>query len=365
MTNSGGKKIALIHDALCVTGGAERLFYWVCKAFPQADIFTSVYLPEKTFPEFKSFQIKTLPGSGLIHSERQFKLLFPWWLAMLKRWRFSEYDVVFSSSTYLAKYIHPATQVIHRSYLHAPFRFLWKPESYSDDSLPTPPLVTSGLKLGLPALRQWDIRETNRINQLATNCQNVAAEIQRIYQKDAVVIHPPVPVDEFSLGEGTGDYFLSVSRLISHKRVDLAVKACSQLKKRLIVVGDGPERSNLEKIAGDTVTFAGKVGEDKLHRLFAGSRALIFPSREDYGIAPLEAQACGRPVIAFGQGGVLETVVPGKTGLLFADQTVDSLTGTLQEFEQQSFDAVEIRGWARQFDMPTFNDQIQQFVTGN
>jgi len=208
MTHHREKKIALVHDGLCVTGGAERLFYWVCKAFPQADIYTSVYLADRTFPEFKDLKIHTLPLAGMIRTERQFKLLFPLWLAEMQRLRFADYDVVFSSSTYLAKYIRPAKGVPHRSYLHAPFRFLWKPESYSDDSLPTPPLLTRALKLGLPALRRWDIRETERIDAIATNCQNVAAEIKRVYQRDAAVIHPPVPVDEFPLGEGEGDYFL-------------------------------------------------------------------------------------------------------------------------------------------------------------
>jgi len=156
-----------------------------------------------------------------------------------------------------------------------------------------------------------------------------------------------------------------VSRLISHKRVDLAVKACSQLKQRLVVVGDGPERKNLEKMAGDTVTFTGQVSGDELKKLFAGARALIFPSREDYGIVPLEAQACGRPVIAFGQGGVLETVIPGKTGVFFSAQTVESVTAAITEFNKMTFNLREIRAWAGNFDLPRFTAEIQHFINGD
>jgi glycosyltransferase involved in cell wall biosynthesis len=196
---------------------------WMAAAFPGATVFTSVYLPEQTFADFKKLDVRTLPLAKFIKTEKQFKLLYPLWLAELREMKFSEFDLVLSSSTYLAKFIRPAAHVKHRSYLHAPFRLLWKPESYSADSLPTPASMNGLIRLSLPSLRRFDIRATQRIDAIATNCKNIATEIAAIYQRQAEVIHPPVVLNDYAISKKPGDYFLSVSRLISHKRVDLAI----------------------------------------------------------------------------------------------------------------------------------------------
>ena len=356
------KRIAIVHDALCVPGGAERLTLWMTKVYPEAPIYTSVYLPDQTFSEFKGLDIRTLPFAKFIKSERQFKLLFPLWLMELQRINFSEFDIVLSSSTYLAKYIHPAPSVDHKSYIHAPFRLFWKPESYTTDSLPTPRILTMFVKAQLPYLRKWDRRLTREIPNIATNSQNMAKEIERIYQKPSVVIYPPVSIIDFPLTNATGEYFLTVSRLISHKRVDLAIEACNQLKKELIVVGDGPERKRLEQISGDTIHFVGRISDHELKSLYSNSKALIFPSQEDYGIVPLEAQACGRPVIAFGKGGVLETIKEGETGVFFKEQSVESLMKCIANFEKMDFNPHKIREWIKQFDVQNFIFGLQNFM---
>ena len=355
-------RIAIVHDALCVSGGAERLVLWMAKAFPDAPIYTSVYLPDGTFPEYRKLDVRTLPFAGGIRTERQFKLLFPLWLSLIQRLDFHEYDVVLSSSTYLAKYIRPAAAVRHACYLYAPFRLLWKPESYSAGSLPTPE-STQGLVKGISSLmRRWDVKRTQAIPVLATSCQNMVNEIQRVYNRQAVILYPPVELPVEPVSTDREDYYLSVSRLISHKRVDVAVEACNRLNRKLIVVGDGPERQKLEQMAGPTVSFTGRISDAALQDLYRKARGLIFPSYEDYGIVPLEAQAWGVPVIAFGRGGSLETVQEGTSGVFFNQQEVSSLVAALEGFERSSFDPQRIRQWVTRFNVERFITDLKEFV---
>ena len=358
-------RIAIVHDALCVAGGAERLVLWMAKAFPQAPIYTSVYLPEKTFPEYKILDVRVLPFSRFVRNETQFKLLYPLWLFEFQRLDFSNYDVVLSSSSYLAKFIQPAKQVRHLAYIYAPFRLLWKTESYSQDSLPTPNMFTGILKKFIPKMRKWDQEKTQLISKIATSCLNMANEIQEKYQKTSTIIYPPVDVSDYTITPDREDYFISVSRLISHKRVDLAVKACTLLGKNLIIVGEGPEIKNLRKIAGPSVRFEGNVDNVRLKYLYSHAKALIFSSEEDFGIVPLEAQAFGSPVIAFGKGGVLETVKDGVTGIYFMEQNVESLIESIQKIDQHFFDQDTIREWANRFDVDSFITGIQNFVSSD
>jgi glycosyltransferase involved in cell wall biosynthesis len=190
----------------------------------------------------------------------------------------------------------------------------------------------------------------------------MANEIERCYHKPSTVIYPPISVADYSFSEKSGEYFISVSRLISHKRVDLAIEACNRMKRKLVVVGDGPERKKLELLAGNSIEFVGKVSDERLKQLYGGARALIFPSHEDFGIVPLEAQACGKPVIAFGQGGVLETVSENRTGMFFSEQKTDALVNCLKEFEHRTFDKRTIREWVAQFDVQSFIAQLRDFV---
>ncbi len=360
-THKPTKKIAFIHDALCTSGGAERLVLQMLKALPEADFFTSVYLPEKTFPEFSKYKIKTLPGSKLIKTERQFKLSYPFWLWMLQRQDFSAYDRIFTSSTYLAKFINPRFNDKHNCYLNAPFRLLWRPGSYNDESLPTPTLLAPLVRAVARAMRDWDVRRTRQIKTITANSKHMAAEIQRVYKREVGVIYPPVDTEKFGFSSEHGDTYLTVSRLISHKRIDLAIQACNQLQRKLIVVGDGPERDALQAIAGPTIRFAGRVAEVELIRLYQQARALIFPGEEDFGIVPLEAQACGTPVIAFGKGGLLETVRDKLSGIFFYQQTPDAIVEAINHFEMIDFDHIAIRKAIASFAIARFNSQIQEF----
>jgi len=355
-------RVAIVHDALCVAGGAERLVLWMAKAFPEAPIYTSVYLPSGTFPDYRQLDVRTLPCARFIRTEKQFKLLFPLWLFLIQKQKFQEYDVVLSSSTYLAKFVKPTPTVKHACYLYAPFRLLWKPESYSGDSLPTPEFVSGYVKRIIPFLRKWDIKRTREIPKLATSCRNMANEIQRVYGVFPTILYPPVEVPDELPAKNEGDYYLSVSRLISHKRVDLAIKACEILGRELVVVGEGPERKKLEQLAGSKISFTGKVNDEQLRRLYRGAKGLIFPSYEDYGIVPLEAQSWGVPVIAYGKGGSLETVKEGVTGVFFEDQNVESLTDAIKRFEATIFNPEQIRQWISNFNADNFIQGLREFV---
>jgi glycosyltransferase involved in cell wall biosynthesis len=355
-------KIAIVHDALCVSGGAERFVLWLAKAFPDAPIFTSLYLPDSTFPEFKDLKINSLMTGGPIKTERQFKLLYPYWLWKFRQLDFSAYDIVLSSSTYLAKFINTRQPTRHYGYLYAPFRLLWRPESYTRASLPTPGPLAPIIKKAVPYFRNWDIKNTQRLDKIATSCQNIATQIETIYKTKPTIIHPPVSLKDYSLATTEGAYYLTVSRLVYHKRIDVAIEACNRLQRPLIVVGDGPERQSLERIAGETIQFVGRVDDVHLRNLYLNAKALLFPSYEDYGLVPLESQASGRPVLAFGAGGALETVLENETGLFFPRQDAESLAICILAFENRDFDPVRIRSWVNQFDETNYFKKIFNFM---
>ncbi len=356
------KRIAIVHDALVVPAGSERVALYISNIFPNAPIYTSAYLPESTFPEFKGKEIYTLPFSSKIKNERQFKELFPWWYLGFSFLDLSQYDIVISSANYLAKYINPPTYTTHICYLHNPVRFLWKTTTYSSQSIPYGRASLVLIKQLLPILRKIDINKTRRIKNVLTNSQNIANQIQKIYNLNAKVIYPPININAYSISEAPGDYYLCAGRLISHKRVDLAIQACNKLKRKLIVAGDGFERSALEKCAGNMIQFTGRVSDDQLKKLYANCRALIFPSDEDFGLVPVEVQASGRPVIAFGSGGALETVVNSETGIFFYQQNVESLIDAILRFENKVFSPAVIRENASRFDFAEFKNQILTYV---
>lgn len=356
------KRIAIVHDALVVAAGSERVALNLSNIFPNAPIYTSVYLPENTFPEFKDKEIHTLPLAGAIKNERQFKGLFPWWYLGFSRLDLSRYDIIISSANYLAKYINPPATSTHICYLHNPTRFLWKPTVYSGQSVPYGKAGLFLVRVLLPILRKIDVNKTHKIKHIIANSKNIARQIQQIYHLTADVIYPPIDVDTFSVSQKRGDYYLYVGRLISHKHVDLAIRACNQLNRKLIIAGDGFERANLEKIAGNTIQFVGKATDEQLKTLYSNCHALLFPSDEDFGLVPVEAQASGRPVIAYRSGGALETVIESQTGVFFDEQNQDSIVQAMLKFESMEFDPTVIRENAKRFDLKNFEKQILAYV---
>ncbi|HEX9018996.1 MAG TPA: glycosyltransferase [Anaerolineaceae bacterium] len=361
------KRIAIVHDALVVYAGSEKLALHLSNIYPDAPVYTSAYLPENTFPEFKTRKVITLPFAARVRSERHFKQLFLLWYLEFSRLDLSAYDVVISSANYLAKFITPPASTRHICYLHNAFRFLWKRAVYSEQSLPYGGLALAAINPFIPLLQRIDAARTRSImdrpgNAVVTNSQNMARHLHAVYDLTPEVIYPPVPVSSFWIADAPQDYYLYAGRLISHKRVDIVIQACQKMNRRLIVAGDGLERSALEALAGENVTFTGKVSDAELRRLYANCRALIFPSNEDFGIVPVEAQAAGRPVIAFQAGGALETVVEFETGMFFKEQSVDSLCEAMRCFEQATFDPLTIRQNAMRFDQSHFEEAVRALV---
>jgi len=345
-------------------GGAERVASFICEAFPDAPLFTSAYLPDRTFEEFRTRTIHTLPGAPDVRNEADAKRRLPHWILGFRRLDLSGFDAVLTSTTFAAKHVRPPRHARNLSYCYAPFRLLWNPGAYETSSLPAGPVALGALALARPVLRAWDRAATRRASKIATTCRNMARAIAECYDRQAEVIYAPVRLSEYRMGTGAGEYYLSVSRLVSHKRVDLAVQACERLQRRLVIVGDGPELDRLRSLGSRNVTFAGRVEKRELVDLYAGCRALLFPSEEDYGLAPIEAQASGRPVIAFGAGGALETVGDGVGGVFFDAQTVDSLTGAITRFEEMAFDGARIRASVARFDVEPFKQRLKTFVWG-
>lgn len=355
-------RIAILHDALVVPAGSERVALKISDLFPEAPIFTSVYLPENTFPEFKLRIIHTLPFSKLVKSERQFKNLYPLWLAELAFLDLSKFDLVISSANYLAKFIRLTGQTTHVCYLHNPIRFLWKSQVYSKESLPLGAVSQPVINALLPLLQRYDIKKTQKIDHLVTNSKNIAGQIERIYHRQAEVIYPPVDVNSYPISSTPGDYYLYAGRLISHKRADIAINACKKLNKKLIIAGDGLEREKLQALAEPDVVFTGRVTDQEMKRLYANCRALLFPSNEDFGLIPVEAQACGRPVIAYRSGGALETIINGETGLFFIEQNESSLIEAIQQFEKMNFNPERSRENAMIFDTSVFRKRFLNYI---
>jgi glycosyltransferase involved in cell wall biosynthesis len=280
---------------------------------------------------------------------------------------FSSYDLVLSSSSAEAKGIITPTETLHISYIHTPVRYYW---SNYDQYIADPGFgaLNSFVRLVAPyfvrRMRRWDYAAAQRPDALIANSATVAKRIKKYYKRESKVIHPPVDLARFQLGNATnGDYYLIVSRLVPYKRYDIAVEACNKLGKRLVIAGNGSELGRLKKLAGPTIEFRGSLPEDDITRLYEGCRAFLFPAEEDFGITPLEAMACGKPVLAYGKGGATETVVDGKTGLLFSAQTAESLADAISRSEAVEWDAQAIARHATMFSEERFIKQIHEAVT--
>jgi len=355
-------RIAIVHDALVNTGGAERVLIAMHEVFPDAPVYTSVYLPAHTYEAFSTMDIRTTPLQHFIRTERQLKWCFPLAVGAFRFLNLGAYDVILTSTTFAAKFVRVAPEARHCCYCYAPFRLLWFPEQYKGASRAWNLALQAADPL-LRYLRRWDRSIMTRVTGVATTCGNMADAIQRRYGRAPQVIYPPIRCSEYVVGTGCGDYYLVVSRLVPYKRVDLAVEACSRIEAPLVVVGDGPERIALERIAGPTVRFVGRVSDAEVKRYYTRCKALLFPGHEDFGLTPIEAQASGRPVIGYRRGGILETVTDQITGLLFEPHTADALVEAIRKFETMQFSPEAARQNAERFDMEEFRSGLMRFVT--
>ena len=356
-------KVALIHDYLNQYGGAERVLEELHTLFPAAPVYTSMYWPEKMSPTIRGLDVRTsfMQRLPLVTRNHQpFLLLYP---LAFESFDLSGYDVVISNSSAFCKGVLTAPATLHICYCLTPMRWVWNYHAYVErERLGT--MARLVLPAAISTLRSWDVATAQNVDRFLAISRTVAARIRKYYRRDATVIYPPVNCDAFDLPPArVEDYYLIVSRLIPYKRIDLAVDAFTRLGIRLKIVGSGGrDLPALRARASHNVEFVGRVSDAELKQLYAGCRGLVFPGEEDFGIAPLEANASGRPVIAYAGGGALDTVVDGRTGILFEHQDVESLSGAVRRAENTAWDPDALRAHARKFDSQVFRDQMRQFV---
>jgi glycosyltransferase involved in cell wall biosynthesis len=352
-------RTAIAYDWLNQFGGAERVLTELHGMYPEAPIYTAVYAPELLPEEMRGWDVRPSFLQRIPLARYRHQPFFPLMPMAFEQFDLREYDLVLTTSSACAKGVITAPETLNICYCYTPCRYLW--DLYHD--------YTRGSKAKLlfaPIahwMRMWDQLSSQRVDHFIAISHEVARRIRRHYRREAEVIHPPVDVDRFRPnGEPPEDYYLVVSRLVSYKRIDLAIEAVNMLKRRLVIVGDGPERKRLESIAGPTVEFRGSLSDAEIADLYAGCRAFLFPSFEDFGIAPVEAQAAGRPVIALRRGGALDTVISGVTGLFFEEQCAISLAHAITEFEQLRFDPLRCRRNAERFDRTLFAHRLSEAV---
>lgn len=356
--------VALVADWLAVFGGAEHAIAEFVNIWPQAPLFTTVANPQKLGP-LKHANIKTGRLQPWYRLVRRHQVLLPWMPRAIEDIDLRGFDVVLSSSHAVAKGVIPPPGATHVCYCHTPMRYAWEMEETYLQDFHVPRLLRARVKRELAALRRWDLTTAKRVDAFIANSRETQRRIERIYARESVVIPPPVS-DRFFEGalipRDKRDAFLAVGRLVPYKRFDLLIEAANDLRFPLVIAGQGQEETRLRKMAGPTVRFLGFVADEDLPSLYASASALLFPQYEDAGIVPLEAQACGTPVIAYGAGGALDSVADGKTGVFFGEQSVASIGDALKRFSSITFDPSSIREHARQFSAGRFREKIKEAV---
>lgn len=362
MIGAENVKVALVHDWLTNMGGAERVVINFKEIYKDSPIYTTLYNPDKLDEDLKNIDVRTSFLQNKKNLKKGHQSLLPFMPMAFESFDLNEYDVVLSSSSSCAKGVVTNPNSMHVCYCHTPMRYSWEFYYEYANNWDMKKIKKDMLKYFINYIRVWDSVSSNRVDYFIANSQNVAKRIWKHYRRESVVIHPPVRCKLFNLSDIDEDYFLILSRLVPYKKVDLAVKAFNELGLPLVVIGDGVEREKLESIAKDNIKFLGRQPDSVIKEYYSKCRAFLFPGDEDFGITPLEAQASGRPVIAFGKGGALETVVENETGVFFGEQTADSLKDAVKRFENIKFDKQIIRRHAEEFDEEIFKDKISNFI---
>jgi len=354
-------KTILIHDWLVTFGGAERVLDAIFSLYPSP--ICTLIERKGVFKQASFAQAKIMTSfiQNLPFALKGYRNYLPFFPKAIERFDVGEYDVVLSSSHAVAKGVVIQDGQMHICYCHTPMRYAWDlQEQYMSDLSGVKEVLARWM---LAYLRKWDVNSASRVTHYIGNSHYVAERIKRVYGRDAAVIYPPVQVDEIRVQEEKSHYYLAMSRLVPYKRIDLIVEAFAHLPdKKLLVIGDGPEMEKIKRLAGKNVELLGYQSDEKVREYLGKAKALIFAADEDFGIVPVEAQAAGTPVVAYGKGGVLETVIDGKTGVFFEEQTVSSLIGALEKFDKLLFNPQVIRQNAERFNGARFKREFKQFV---
>ena len=360
-------KISLVHEWLTVLAGSEKVLEAIYQIFPGSDIYVLVKNDENLKGTiFENANIHTSFIQKLPFSGTKYRNYLPFFPLAVEQFDLSEYDVVISSSHAVAKGVLTNANQLHICYCHTPIRYAWDLyHQYLKENKLNSGLKGLIVKYFLHKIRIWDVVSSNRVDFFVANSKYVAKRIGKIYRRDAEVIYPPVDVDKFELYRKKEDFYLAASRFVPYKKIDLIVEAFSKMPdKKLVVIGDGPDFEKIKRKAGKNVELLGYQPFEVLKEYMQKAKAFIFAAEEDFGIMPVEAQACGTPVIAYGKGGVTETVISGKTGIFFEKQTVESLVEAVNLFEKKEnkFDITEIRKNAEKFNKERFKREFKEFV---
>ena len=361
-------KVAIIHEWFMDSGGSEQVVEEIISIFPNADIFTLFSAPStiKKYAIDKN-RVTSSYLNNLPFVNKYYRFLFPFYPSAIEGFDLSAYDLIISSSHCAAKGVLTFHNQVHICYCHSPVRYIWDLHfEYLNSMKSKFNLFKYFLRLKMSEFRLWDQISSSRVDHFIANSSYVASRIKKNYGRDSEVIYPFIDINRFKISNARSEYYVTCSRFVSYKRVDLIVSAFVKLNKKLIVIGDGPDKSLLVKLGNDNIQFVGSVSHDDLVSYLSMAKAFVYAANEDFGIAPVEAQACGTPVICFAKGGLAETVINDVTGVFYYTQTVDALVDAVHYFEDKYLNLANsdiIRHNALRFDKKVFVDKFVQFVS--
>jgi glycosyltransferase involved in cell wall biosynthesis len=365
-------KIALVHDYLNQYGGAEKVLEAFLEIFPNAPIYTLLYDKKIVSKFFPNNKIKTSFLQKLPFIKKHHRIFPPLMPLAVERLDLSDYDIVLSDSAAFGKGVITKPETLHICYCHTPIRYAWDDSHKYVREFSMFKLAKIFVPIFMNYLRLWDREAAHRVDKFICNSNFVAQRIKKYYKQESTVIYPPIDVGNFGLldsgvnfAKSKTDYFLMVGRLLPYKRFDMAIEAFNKLEMPLKIIGSGPEMKKLKKLANWNIEFLGEMDNKNLKEYYQKCQALIFPQEEDFGIVALEAMACGRPVIAYRGGGALESVLEGKTGVFFDEQSIESLVEAVKNFDASRFDSEAIHQHALKFDKEIFKKKIKDFIDKN
>jgi len=353
--------IALVHDWMNQIGGAEDVLEALVDLYPQAPIFTSLYAPEKMPAHWRQWDIRTGFIDRLPFSHRKQQLYFPLYPFVFEKFDLRAFDVVLTNKSGFSHGVITGPDTVHICYCLTPTRYIWRYHQYVEQEnigRTTQRLLWPLLTI----LRQWDRLAADRVDHFIAISHEVRRRIAKIYRRDSVIIYPPVDTSRFMPADAVDDYYLFVGRLVPYRRLELLIEAFNKLGRPLRIAGSGRDKERLQTLSGPNIEFLGYVPEEELPDLIARCRAFIWPGEEDFGIAPVQAMAAGRPVIAYAGGGSLDTIIHGETGYLFTEQSTAGIIAAVEEFDPGAVDPQAVRAHALQFDTAVFQQKITRFV---